>query len=101
MVKILVKVHESYRKIISVCDPEVLGKKFEEGRLQLDVNPNFYGGKELDFDQAVRFLRNAIQDDASFNFVGKNSIDAGSAVGIIDKKHVLLIQGIPHALGLL
>lgn len=98
---VLIKIHENYRKIVAICDPELLGKKLEEGKLQLNVNDFFYSGKEYDEAKALKILENAKQDDACFNFVGKNAIDLGIKLSIIDKNCVLRIQGIPHALSLL
>jgi len=99
--KILIKIHEHYRKIIAVCDNDLLGKKFEEGKMQLDVNEKFYGGKEYEKKKALKILKNALEDDACFNFVGKNSIDLGVEAGLIKKENQIVIQGVPHALAFL
>jgi hypothetical protein len=98
---VLIKIHENYRKIVAICDPELLGKKFEQGKLQLNVNEFFYNGKEYDETKALKILGNAKQDDACFNFVGKNAIGLGIKLGIIDKNCVLVVDGVPHALSLL
>ncbi|MEM4703276.1 MAG: DUF424 family protein [Candidatus Pacearchaeota archaeon] len=98
---VLVKIHDLYRKIVAVCDTELLGKKFEEENLQLDVNEKFYGGKEFKDDQVIKLLKDAQTDDACFNFVGENSIALGVKAGIIDKNCVIKIQNIPHAMALL
>ena len=98
---VLIKIHENYRKVVAVCDSGLVGKTFEEGKLQLKVNEFFYNGKEYDEAKALKILENARQDDACFNFVGQNSINLGVKLGIIDKNGVLLIDGIPHALSLL
>ena len=98
---VLIKIHETYRKIVAVCDKELVGKKFEQGKLQLDVNDHFYGGKELDDKEAIDFLKDELTEDACFNFVGKKSIELGAKAGVIDKNRVLIVQGVPHALALL
>ena len=98
---VLIKIHENYRKVVAVCDSGLVGKTFEEGKLQLKVNEFFYNGKEYDEAKALKILENARQDDACFNFVGQNSINLGVKLRIIDKNCVLLIDGIPHALSLL
>ncbi len=98
---ILIKIHENYRKIIAVCDSELIGKTFEEGKLQLKVNEFFYNGKEYDEVKALKLLENAKQDDACFNFVGQNSINLGIKLRILDKNRIIRIQNIPHALSLL
>ncbi len=98
---VLIKVHEHYRKVVAVCDPELVGKKFEQDNLQLNVSEFFYQGKEYNEEKALKFLEAARQDDACFNFVGKNAIELGAKAGVISKKCVLIVQGVPHALGLL
>jgi len=32
-----IKITKSYRDIVAVCDSSILGKKFEQGNLQLDL----------------------------------------------------------------
>ena len=98
---VLIKVHENYRKIVAVCDPELLGKKFEEGKRQLNVNEFFYNGKEYDESKALKLLENAKQDDACFNFVGENSVNLGIKLGIVGKNGIIRIQNVPHALSFL
>lgn len=67
----LVKIHESYRKIVAVCDVELLGKRFEEGIRQLDINKDFYGGEKKNEKEVIEILKDNALDDATFNFVGK------------------------------
>jgi hypothetical protein len=98
---VLIKIHETYRKIVAVCDKELVGKKFEQGNLQLDVNDNFYGGKEFNDSDALEILKDELSEDACFNFVGKNAIELGAKAGVINKKRVLMIQDVPHAMALL
>ena len=31
------KIHEAYRRIVALSDPELIGKRFEEGQLQLEI----------------------------------------------------------------
>jgi len=46
--KMIVKIHKSReRKILAVCDNELFGKKFEEGKLRLDLSSEFYDGEEV------------------------------------------------------
>ncbi len=99
--KVFIKIHDDSRKIAAVCDSDLVGKTFEEGKLQLKVNEHFYKGKECDELKAIKILNNAKMDDACFNFVGKKAIELGIKAGIIDGKKILMIQGIPHALALL
>ncbi len=99
---ILIKVHESYRTIVAVCDSDLIGKHFVEGNLQLDLKESFYGGKGYEEDKAIEVMRNAAYDDATFNIVGKESVNAAVKAGIIEdsKGAVIKIRGIPHAMSL-
>ena len=99
---IKIKFHEAYRKIVAVCDSDLVGKKFTEGKLQLDIKESFYSGDEVkDEKEALELLRCAQVDDATFNFVGKKSIEIGLKAGVIGKEGIIKVQGIPHAMGLL
>ncbi len=99
--KVWIKMHDDSRRIAAVCDFDLIGKTFEEGKLQLKVNEHFYKGKEYDELKAIKVLNNAKMDDACFNLVGEMAVDLGVKIGLIDKTHVIRIQGIPHALALL
>jgi len=94
----LVKIHEAYRKIVAVCDTELLGKKFEQDNMQLDVKRDFYGGTEMSEEDALKLITKAKKEDACFNFVGKNSINLAIKSGLCDGKSILIIQGVPHCL---
>jgi hypothetical protein len=95
---ILVKIHRTYREVIAVCDSELIGKKFEEGKIQLEVTEAFFGGDEMDGKEAVKTIKERLAEDACFNFVGTNSVNAGIKAGAIDKNCVMKVQGIPYAL---
>jgi len=95
MFKMIAKVHKSpdNKVVVAVCDSELLGKKIEEGKLQLDLTSDFYKGEEKDDTAAGDLIRNA----DSVNLVGEKSVSLGIAEGIIDKSHVKEISGVPYA----
>ncbi|MBW3004713.1 DUF424 family protein [Candidatus Woesearchaeota archaeon] len=90
----IVKVHKKdERTVVAVCDSDLLGKKFEQGELQLDLTSDFYKGTEMDEKEAGDLVRNA----DIVNLVGKNSVKLGMQEGVIEEDHILEIDGIPHA----
>ena len=101
MVKVLVKIHKAYREIIAVCDSDLIGRKFEEGNMQLEVDEQFYGGDEMSESQIIKLLRERAREDSCFNFVGKASINLAIKAGVIEKDKVIEVQGIQHAMTLL
>lgn len=92
------KIHESYRNVVAICDAELVGKKFEEGKRQLDCRENFYKGKKVTKEEAVKILQLQADNDSTFNIVGEKSIQAAIKAGIITKESVHKIQGIPFTL---
>jgi len=96
--KILIKVHENYRRVVAICDPELLGKKFVEGKVQLDLNDHFYNGEEMKIEQAENLIKNLEKDSPSYNIVGEKSINLCIKNKIIDEEGVKKISGIPHAM---
>lgn len=97
----LVKIHESYRKIAAICDSELLGKKFEQGNMQIEVKKEFYGGEKKTEKEIIKIMKFLAAEDIMFNIIGPKSIDIALKTGIISKEGIIEIQGIPHALVLL
>lgn len=98
---IIVNVIKSYRYIIAICDPILLGKQFEQGEFQLDIKESFFKGNEVDEEQAIKIMQNMAKEDATFNIVGEESVNIALKAGIITKEGIKRIQGIPFALVLL
>lgn len=90
-----IKIHKTQeRKIISICDEDLIGKKFEEKDLHLDVSEHFYKGEKLPEDKILK----EIQDADYINIVGKNSINFAIKNKLILKENIIKIQKIPHAI---
>ena len=96
-----IKIIKSYRDIVAICDSELLGKKFEEGKFQLDIKESFYGGDEFPREQAVGIIQGMTREDATFNIVGEESVNAAVKAGIIKEEAIKKIANIPFALVLL
>ena len=90
----IIKVHKKDNRILAVAvDSGLLGKKFEEGDLQLDLTRDFYNGEEMDDARAGDIIRNA----DIVHLIGENAIKLGISEGVIEEKNIIRIQGIPHA----
>ena len=94
----IAKIHKSYRDVVGICDKELLGKRFEEGKFQLDVKESFFKDKELTSEQAQELFLYMSAEDATFNIIGKKSTDMALKVGVINKEGINTIDGIPFAL---
>ncbi len=95
---VYVKVHPTgqrygHRFVIAVCDKNLIGKTLKQGKLQVHISDRFYKG-DLRSDEEVIAL---LKDAANVNLIGKHAVDLAAKAGIIDKKNVIKIRGIPHA----
>ena len=98
---VLVRIIKSYRDIVIICDSKLIGKKFEEGKFQLDVKESFFKGEEVNEETVLEIMRDMTKEDSTFNIVGKESTNLALRAGIINKEGIKKIQGIPFALILL
>ena len=96
-----IKIHKSYRLVVAVCDSDLIGKKFEEDDRILEINENFYGGKEVSSNELEREMADLSREDATFNIAGRESVETALKCGLISKEGVRKISGIPFALVLL
>jgi uncharacterized protein len=96
-----VRVIKSKRDIVAVCDSELIGKRFEEGKLQLDIKENFFSGEEMNEEETIKILEKMADEDATFNIIGEKSIEAALKAGVILEESVCYVQGIPFVLILL
>ena len=97
----LIKIIKSQRDIVAVCDSDLIGKRFEEGKLNIDVKENFFLGEEVDEEKAIEIMEKMAGEDATFYIVGEKSIKAALEARVIDEEGIIKIQGIPVSLVLL
>jgi len=86
------KIREGER-MVAVCDCDLVGKKFCEGKLVLDLSGDFYMGQESTPEAAVDILKGA----TVANLVGAEAVRCGVEAGLIHEDCIIRISGIPHA----
>ena len=96
-----VNIIKSCREVVAICDSELIGKTFEQENLQLEVKESFFKGEEVSKEELVEILHDMSVEDATFNIVGKESVDIALEEGLIHKEGIKTIQGIPFALVLM
>ena|SRR3989338_8570346 len=95
-----IKIHKSYRNVVALCDAELVGKKFEEDKKQLDCRENFYKDKKVTKEEAIKMLQKLSNEDSTFNIVGQKSIQAAIEAGLITKNGFATVDKIPFTLRL-
>lgn len=79
--------------IVAVCDKNIIGKKFKEGKLVLKLDSSFYKGDEADETE----VKDALSSATIANVAGEKAIACAVECGCIDPDAVIFIEGIPHA----
>lgn len=79
--------------IVAVCDSNILGKKFKEGKLVLKLDESFYKGEKV----GETDVKEALLSASIANIAGERSIACAVECGCIDPDSVIFIDGIPHA----
>jgi len=79
--------------IVAVCDGDILGKKFKDGKLVLKLDESFYKGEEVCENE----VKEALLCATIANVAGKRSVACAVECGCIDPDTVIFIDGIPHA----
>jgi len=91
----IVKIHKTKdrRKIIAICDKNLVGRKFEENEVQLDLSSDFYKGDLTSEEE----LENQIKNAYILNIVGNESIGFCLRKKLISKENIIYIKKIPYA----
>jgi hypothetical protein len=76
--------------LIAVCDCEILGKRFKEGKLQLEISTDFYG-REL---ASAAEVEEALAEATMANFAGGRAVEHAIRLGYVEKENVLCIEGV-------
>lgn len=96
-----VNIIKTYRDVVAICDKELLGKKFEEGKFHLDIKESFYKGEETPEEKVIEIMKLMSAEDATFNIVGPKSVNAALKAKISSEEQIRKIKGIPYILVLL
>jgi hypothetical protein len=90
----IAKEHRSKSGIIlSLCDDNIIGKKYSENGLVLDLSADFYKGEKVDDSNAEKMCKRAY----IINAAGKNAMMLIKKLGLINEKNILVIKNIPFA----
>jgi len=96
-----VNIIDAYRTIVAIADTDLVGKQFEEGKKFLDIKETFYKGEEKNAEELKEIIHSFAREDATFNIVGKDSIEIAKNINLITEDSIGTIDGIPYAMFLL
>jgi len=88
------KIHEQGREtLIAVCDCDILGKKFTEGHLHIEVSQDFFGDELASCSE----IESALARATMANFVGCKAVEHAISLGYVERENILSIDGILYA----
>lgn len=92
--KLYLKSHCSGDEVlIAVCDCDLMGKKFVEGHLHVEILPDFFGEETATAQDVERALAAATMA----NLVGELAVGHAIRLGYVSRENVLRIKGVPCA----
>lgn len=79
--------------VVAVCDEDIAGKTFREGKLKIEVKKDFYCGELVSIEEGVE----AIKKGTIVNIVGNNIVSEAINAGLIHPQGIIKIGGVAHA----
>lgn len=79
--------------LVAACDAALLGRRFEEGELCLELRAGFYEGERVD----RRLFLEVLSLATIANLAGEETVGAAVEAGMVDPECVIRIGGVPHA----
>jgi len=77
--------------VVSLCDDNIIGKKYSENGLVLDLSSDFYKGKKMKEEDAEKECKKAY----IVNCAGKKSVELVKKLGFVTEKNIIKIKDIP------
>ncbi len=81
------------KKVVAICDEDLIGKKFEEKESRLEISERFYKGDKKSKEEVEEILKVA----ENINIVGEKSIKVALRIKAIEKEDIKNIKKIPYA----
>ena len=90
----IVKIHKGIKeeRVVVISDKEIIGKKFDEGKLQLNLSSKFYKGEEMKKEEVEKILK----EPCTLHLTGKKTVNFFLELNLVNKDNVLVINGVPH-----
>ncbi len=70
---------------------ELIGKTLNEGKLSMHISRDYFGGKVVDSDEALKMMK----ESSIINLAGEQAVGIALSNKMAAKEAVRLIQGVP------
>lgn len=76
---------------INICDEALIGKTLKEGKLQMQISRDYFGGQIVAPEQALKMMK----ESSIINLAGEQAVSIAISNNMGAKEAVRLIQGVP------
>ena len=83
--------HTPYGPLVTICDPELIGRRLEQDRIVFEIS-SFYDGREIDDKDIDESL---LKEAHCIHAVGKKSIEVVKRAGLVKEGDVKVFQEVP------
>lgn len=90
---IVAEKHSTHGLLLVITDEDILGKKFEEGKRQLDMAAKFYLGEKKTKEDVKKLIPKA----RHLHLTGKHIIAVAVELDLVNPNKILWVGGVPHA----
>jgi uncharacterized protein len=77
--------------LINICDEDLIGKTLSEGKLQMHISRDYFGGQIVDPDRALKLMK----ESSIINLAGEQAVSIAISNNMGAKEAVRMIQGVP------
>lgn len=90
---IVAKKQSQFGLLVVITDSDIIGKKFEEERLQLDLTKKFYQGEQMNKEEVKKIVITA----RHLHLTGKGVVAIVVEMDLVNPKKIIFIDKVPHA----
>ncbi len=90
---IVAEKHSTHGLLLVITDEDILGKRFEEGKRQLDLSAKFYHGEQKTKEE----LKKLIPKARHLHLTGKHTLAVAIELDLVHSDKILWVQNVPHA----
>ncbi len=77
--------------LINICDEDLIGKTLNEGKLQMHISRDYFGGQVVEPPQALKMMK----ESSIINLAGTQAVEIALSNNLGAKEAVRVIQGVP------
>ncbi len=79
------------KKMLNICDADLLGKKITQDDLTMNISESYYGDRFVEAEEAETLLKTS----SIINMAGKETVSLSVKLGVGSESGIKIISGVP------